>query len=109
MTWKIRTNCKDQKLKPLPQYAHNSAAPVGHTCNKRNFWRKQTSLRFVKSAYRSTMREDRLNALLLPFIIIRKNISLDYNIVVDQYAKRNQRRMTFINPLRRFVPVIADV
>lgn len=55
------------------------------------------------------MREDRLNALLLPFIIIRRDISLDCNIVVDQYAKRNQRRMTFINPLPRFVPVIGGI
>ena len=42
------------------------------------------------------MREDRLNALLLLFI--HKDIALDYDAIIDDYAKRNQRRMTFINP-----------
>ena len=58
-----------------------------------------SALRFVKNVYRSTMREERLNALLLLFI--HKDIALDYATIVDDYAKRNQRRiMTFINPLQ---------
>jgi len=60
--------------------------------------RSNSSLRFVKNVYRSTMGEERLNALLLLFI--HKDIPLNYNAVVDEYAKRNQRRMTFINPLQ---------
>ena len=60
--------------------------------------RSNSSLRIVKSGFRSTMREDRLNALLLLFI--HKDIALDYDAIIDDYAKRNQRRMTFINPLR---------
>ena len=60
--------------------------------------RSNSSLRFVKNVYRSTMREERLNALLLLFI--HKDIALDYAAIIDDYAKRNQRRMTFVNPLR---------
>ena len=48
--------------------------------------------------FRSTMREDRLNTLLLLFV--HKDIALDYDAIIDDYAKRNQRRMTFINPLQ---------
>jgi len=56
------------------------------------------SLCFVKCGFRSTMREDHLNALLL---FIRKDIALNYDAITDDYAKRNQRRMTFIvNPLQ---------
>ncbi|XP_068723373.1 52 kDa repressor of the inhibitor of the protein kinase-like [Montipora capricornis] len=59
--------------------------------------RSNSSLRFVKNVYRSTTREERLNALLLLFI--HKDIALDYAAIIDDYAKRNQRRMTFVNPL----------
>ena len=57
-----------------------------------------SSLRLVKSGFKSTMREDHLNTLLLLFI--HKDIALDYDVIIDDYAKRNQRRMTFINPLQ---------
>ena len=60
--------------------------------------RSNSSWRFVKSGFRSTMREDRLNALLLLFI--HKDVALDYDATIDDYAKCNQRRMTFINPLQ---------
>ena len=60
--------------------------------------RSNSSLRFVQNVYRSTMGEERLNAPLLLFI--HKDIPLNYNAVVDEYAKRNQRRMKFINPLQ---------
>ena len=59
--------------------------------------RSNSSLRFVKNVYRSTMAEDRLNALLLLFI--HKDISLDYSAIVNIFASRNKRRMHFINPL----------
>jgi len=57
-----------------------------------------SSLRLVKSGFRSTMREDPLNTLLLLFI--HKDIALDYDAIIDDYTKGNQRRMTFINPLQ---------
>ena len=60
--------------------------------------RSNSSLRFVKSCFRSTMREDRLNALSLLFI--HKDVALDYGAIIDDYAKRNKWRMTFINPLQ---------
>ena len=50
-----------------------------------------SSLRFVKNVYRSTMREESLNALLLLFIY--KDMALDYAAIIDDYAKRNQRRL----------------
>jgi len=57
-----------------------------------------SSLRFVKSGFRNTMREDCLNVLLL--LVIHKDIALDYDAIIDDYAKRNQRRVTFIIPLQ---------
>jgi len=60
--------------------------------------RSNSLLCFVKSGFRSTMREDHLNTLLLLFI--HKVIALDYDVIIDDYAKYNQRRMTFINPLQ---------
>ena len=60
--------------------------------------RSNSSLRFVKNVYRSTMGEERLNELFQLFI--HKDIPLNYNAVVNEYANCNQRRMTFINPLQ---------
>ena len=57
-----------------------------------------SSLRLVKNGFRSTIREDRLNTLLLLFI--HKDIALDYDSIIGDYAKRNQRRMIFIIPLQ---------
>ena len=48
-------------------------------------------LHFVKSGFRSTMREDPLNTLLLLFI--HKDIALNYHAIIGDYAKRNQGRM----------------
>ena len=69
-------------------------APVTSATVKRS----NSSLHFVKSGFRITMREDCLNTLLLFFI--HKDIALDYDAVIEDYAKRNQRRMTFIIPLQ---------
>ena len=44
------------------------------------------------------MREDRLNALSLLFI--HNDVALNYDAIIDDYAKRNKRSMTFINPLQ---------
>ena len=44
------------------------------------------------------MREERLNAVSLLFIY--KDVALDYDVIIDDYAKRNKRRMTFINPMQ---------
>jgi len=60
--------------------------------------RSNSSLRLVKSGFRSTIIEDHLNVLLLLFI--HKDLALDYDAITDDYAKRNQRRMTFMNPLQ---------
>jgi len=42
--------------------------------------RSNSSLRFVKSGFSSTMRENRLNALLLLFI--PQDIALDYDAII---------------------------
>jgi len=59
--------------------------------------RSNSSLRFVKTVYRSNMGQERLNALLLLFI--HRDIELNYEKVVDIFARRNNRRMLLINPL----------
>ena len=88
------------QLKPLPQCPHNSGLPVDHhRVSSAIVERSNFCMRFVKNVYRSTMGEERLNAL--PLLFIHKDIPLNYNSVVDEYAKRYQRRMTFINPLHQ--------
>ena len=59
--------------------------------------RSNSSLRFVKTVYRSNMGQERLNALLLLFIY--RDIELNYEKVVDIFGRRNNRRMLLINPL----------
>jgi len=53
-----------------------------------------SALRFIKTSYRSTMCEQRFNALVL--IFVHRNIALDYDRIIEMYA---QRRMLFHNPL----------
>ena len=59
--------------------------------------RRNSSLRLIKNAYRSTMTEERLNALLMLFV--HKDIPLNYEEVVNEYARRHARRLSFVNPL----------
>lgn len=59
--------------------------------------RTNSALRFVKNAYRSTMVEDRFNALMLLFV--HRDIPLEYGAVIDKYARKYPRRMLFCNPL----------
>ena len=59
--------------------------------------RANSALRFVKTDFRSTMSEDRFNALLLLFA--HRNIRLDYKKFLDMSAVRYPRRMVLKNPL----------
>ena len=51
----------------------------------------------LKTALRSTMGQERLNSLLLLFI--HKNISLDYEAIINSFASKHPRRMLLSNPL----------
>jgi hypothetical protein len=59
--------------------------------------RTNSALRLIKSSYRSTMGEDRFNALVLLFV--HKDIPLHYDTIINLYAQRHPRRMLFYNPL----------
>ena len=43
------------------------------------------------------MGQERLNALML--LYIHKDIALDYDAVIDIFARKNPRKMLFLNPL----------
>ena len=43
------------------------------------------------------MSEDQLNSLILMYV--HKDIKLDYNDIIDVYARCNPRRMLFLNSL----------
>ena len=58
--------------------------------------RANSALRFA-NIYRSKMSKDQLNSLILMYV--HKDIKLDYNEIIDMYARSNLRRMLFINPL----------
>ena len=74
----IINKLQTDKLRDATGVAPVTSATVEHS---------NSSRRFVKSGFRSTMREDRLNTLLLLFI--HKDIALDYDAIIDDYAKRN--------------------
>jgi len=59
--------------------------------------RANSNLRFIKNAFRSTMGDDRFNALILMYI--HKDIELDIEKIIDSFAQRNPRRMLLLNPL----------
>ena len=59
--------------------------------------RAPSSLKFVKNDLHSTMSEDRMNALIL--LNIHKDLSLNYNQVIDDFVRRNPRKMLLVNPL----------
>jgi hypothetical protein len=46
---------------------------------------------------RSTMGEDWLNALLL--LYVHRDIKFDYDKIIDDYARRNPRKMVLMNPV----------
>ena len=46
---------------------------------------------------RSTMGEDRLNALLL--LYVHRDIKLDYDKIIDDDARRNPRKIVLMNPV----------
>ena len=59
--------------------------------------RSNSVLAYVKTKLRSTMRQQRLNDLLL--LYVHKNISLDVESVVDRFARRKPRRKLLSNAL----------
>lgn len=59
--------------------------------------RSHSALKLIKNKLRSTMENERLNALVL--LYVHKSIKLDYDIIIDMYARRNTRRMMLCNPL----------
>ncbi len=59
--------------------------------------RSNSTLRYIKNSFRSTMGEDRFNALIL--LYTHKDIELDYDCIIDMYARKHPRKMILINPL----------
>jgi hypothetical protein len=59
--------------------------------------RGNSALKRVKTELRSSMGQDRFNALLL--LHIHKDIKLDFQDIIDRYARKHPRKMLFINPL----------
>ena len=56
--------------------------------------RANSSLRYIKNVYRSTMTVDTIIVLF-----IHRDIKLDYDAIVDMYGNRHPHRMLFVNPL----------
>ena len=59
--------------------------------------RAHSSIKFVKNHLRSTMSEDHMNALML--LYIHKDLSLNYDQNIDDFARKNPRKMLLVNPL----------
>ena len=60
--------------------------------------RANSSLRF--NVYRSTMGEDRFNALMLLYhLYVHKDIELNIDAIIDSYSRKYPRRMLLIDPI----------
>lgn len=59
--------------------------------------RANSALKYIKNVHRSTMKEDRLNGLILLFI--HRDIPLDYERIIDIFASEYTHKMLFMNPL----------
>ena len=59
--------------------------------------RAHSSLKFVKNDLRSSMSEDRMNAFML--LYIHKDLSLSFDQIIDDFARRNPRKMLLVNRL----------
>uniref|UniRef100_A0A3Q2P5B4 HAT C-terminal dimerisation domain-containing protein n=1 Tax=Fundulus heteroclitus TaxID=8078 RepID=A0A3Q2P5B4_FUNHE len=59
--------------------------------------RANSGLKAVKTLQRSTMGQERFVALLL--IYVHKYIHLDINKIIDIFAQKHPRGLTFVNPL----------
>ncbi|XP_062508479.1 52 kDa repressor of the inhibitor of the protein kinase-like [Corticium candelabrum] len=58
--------------------------------------RANSALKLIKTDLRSTMAEDRLNALVLMFV--HKDLSVNHERVIDSFAKAYPRRLLFLDP-----------
>ena len=76
---------------PNFKYSTNSSS---YQCKSRKI---EFCFRHVKADFRSMIGEERLNALLL--LYIHRDISLDFDKIIDMYASRYPKRMLLINPL----------
>ena len=63
--------------------------------------RRHSSLKIVKSKLQSRMGEGRLNALIL--LYVHKDIKLDYNRIIDRYAKKYPHPNEILKPIARQV------
>ena len=109
-----------QKIKLWKQFLENLSATLEHLTQKNIYQmfpnrvripsiilttpatgasveRTNSALHYVKTDFRSTVVEDRFNALLL--LYIHRDIKLDYKKIIDMYAMRYPRRMVLKNPL----------
>lgn len=59
--------------------------------------RSNSTLRFIKTCYRSTMGQGRFNVLMLLFV--HRDIELDLDAIVTLYAQQYPRRMLLHNPM----------
>ena len=59
--------------------------------------RAHSSLKFVNNDLCFTMSEDRMNALML--LRIHQDLCLDYDQIIDNFARRNCRKMLLVNAL----------
>lgn len=59
--------------------------------------RGNSSFKAVETKLRTTTTENLINALLL--LYVHKDIRLNYDKIIDMYARANPRRMKLTNPL----------
>ena len=59
--------------------------------------RGNSALKYVKNELRSTMGQDRLNALIL--LYVHKDIALDYDAIINSFVSKHPRKILLQNPL----------
>ena len=111
--WTLYWNGKEKAGEEVPQ----NLADTLKVCNKARFAnihrilfillvipvttatveRGNSALDFIKTALRSTMGQERLNALAM--LYVHRDIQLDYKLVIDKFASRYPRRMLLVDPV----------
>ena len=97
---RIRTKYGDLLCKSLFMHWKSKAFHVD-TNNDSYCWESTLFDKFVKNDLFSTMRKDRSNGLML--FDIHKDLVLDYEIIINLFANKYQRKMLMVYPLEQLM------
>lgn len=88
---------KSDRTKSFPNISYVLSSLLLIPVSAASVERSHSALKLVKTKLRSTMLNDRLNALIL--LEVHKDITLNYDIILNDFASKYPRRMVLLRPL----------